>query len=192
LLFAALRLRDDFLTTFGRDYVIWPLAFAVTTSWISLGGLLVSWYFPADMPEWAAVLLAVLGPLWLLTATLVGAIVFAAFRHAKQQIVLERVDADSRHVGVVLEIERGAEVRRGIAPLLPSGRMIVVERIRTHRKHIAVRTEVEIGREDRIRIASFAPTVGIVMVERAYPGMKYVEVLQRKVRYRRPDFRRRD
>ena len=83
LLFAALRFRGDFLTTFGRDYVIWPLAFAVTTSWISLGGLLVAWYFPAEMPERAAVLLAVFGPLWLLTATLVGAIVFAAFRQSE-------------------------------------------------------------------------------------------------------------
>ena len=81
LALGAATLRGDYARTFGKDYVIWPLAFIVTAGWVALGAELVEAYLPGS--AWSPVVLAVFGPLWILTATLVGAIVFAAFRQSE-------------------------------------------------------------------------------------------------------------
>ena len=77
----AATLRGDYARTFSKDYVIWPLAFIVTAGWVALGAELVEAYLPGS--AWSPIVLAVFGPLWILTATLVGAIVFAAFRRSE-------------------------------------------------------------------------------------------------------------
>lgn len=124
LMIAATLLRGRHAKTFDRDYVVWPVTFAVTTGWILLGAYLFSeLYGPqydglrealaqtafgpmwerlpgktdlaAAMPAfrelllqrpqhggWSAVVLTVCGPLWMLMATLIGAIVFSALRKA--------------------------------------------------------------------------------------------------------------
>jgi hypothetical protein len=94
LMAGAARLKGDYAKTFDRDYVIWPVAIGITAAWVALGALLLSWYFPRGNPEWAAVLLAVLGPLWILTATLVGAIAFAAFRQSEGPTILPDDDRE--------------------------------------------------------------------------------------------------
>jgi hypothetical protein len=79
---AAATLRGDQLKTFARDYLVWPAAFLVTASWVGFGAFL----FASNLEpgsDWAPVVLVSAGPLWLLTATLIGAIVFAAFRQSE-------------------------------------------------------------------------------------------------------------
>ena len=68
--------------TFLGDFVIWPLSFVVVAAWVWLGAQLFNRLAPSsDGPvNWAAALLTVAGPLWLLTATLLGAVFFTAFR----------------------------------------------------------------------------------------------------------------
>lgn len=80
---AALSVGGEHARTFDRDWAIWPMAFVVTTIWVALGALLVAWYFPETGSGWGPVLLTVFGPLWLLGATLIGAIVFAVFRQSE-------------------------------------------------------------------------------------------------------------
>jgi hypothetical protein len=70
---------NGYAETFRKDWAIWPISFIVTTSWIAIGASLFEaalW----DKAYWAPVTLAIAGPLWLLTGTLVGAAVFVAFR----------------------------------------------------------------------------------------------------------------
>lgn len=89
-------LDPDHARTFRRDWAIWPVSFVVTTSWIALGAIL----FASVMPSahaWRPVVLAVFGPFWLLTSTLVGAVVFAAFRFPEGPRI--RPDGDREWLG---------------------------------------------------------------------------------------------
>lgn len=79
---AVATLRGDQLGTFRLDYLVWPSAFIVTTVWVALGAFLFAQNVDPSS-DWAPVILVVFGPLWLLTATLIGAIVFAAFRQSE-------------------------------------------------------------------------------------------------------------
>ena len=82
--------------TFASHLLIWLLSFLVAAGWVWLGAQLFSRFAPAGRGfEWAASLLTVLGPLWLLTATLVASIVFTAFASALRLPFGETVQPDS-------------------------------------------------------------------------------------------------
>jgi hypothetical protein len=72
------------IETLRKDLVVWPLSFIAAAAWVYFGAWLFNLLAPVKAdPGWAAALLTTLGPLWLMSATLVGAIVFAAFRLAE-------------------------------------------------------------------------------------------------------------
>ena len=72
-------LRGDRLKTLFSDWFIWPMSFVITAAWLALGAHIFALYI-TDASMRAAGVLAVFGPLWILTATLVGAVFFAGFR----------------------------------------------------------------------------------------------------------------
>ncbi len=79
--------------TFFKDIVIWPVGFLVASLWVMLGaylfdGMTAGGTDASHLSHW----LTVAGPLWLLTGTLAGAVVFAAFRWAEGPKV--KPDAD--------------------------------------------------------------------------------------------------
>lgn len=76
--------------TFRKDGAIWPISFLVVTLWIALGANLFAGAL-SDSRAWAAVTLAIAGPIWLLTGTLLGAVVFVAFRTSEGP----RIEPDS-------------------------------------------------------------------------------------------------
>jgi hypothetical protein len=89
-------LADEYLETFRMDWAIWPIAFAVTTSSILLGAMLLDRFLGPGW-SWSPIVLAVVGPLLLLAATLVAAIAFAAFRKSEGPRV--RPDGDREWLG---------------------------------------------------------------------------------------------
>jgi len=67
--------------TLVSDLVVWPVSFLVSTAWIALGSVMFSSLVSAKLDrDWGPVILTIAAPLWMLCATLMGAIVFVAFR----------------------------------------------------------------------------------------------------------------
>ncbi|HEV2816406.1 MAG TPA: patatin-like phospholipase family protein [Allosphingosinicella sp.] len=98
LLAGGLTLRGDRARTLRADYWVWPMTFLVTAGWVAFGATLFDRLFPRTS-EWSPVLLTVFGPLWFLTATHIGSIVFAAFRESEGPSV--RPDDDREWVARV-------------------------------------------------------------------------------------------
>ena len=90
---AALTLERGYRRTMLTDLLIWPISFFVAAAWVLLGTYLFDSMSEMDIAAAGlSAWLTVLGPLWLLTGTLAGAVVFAAFRWADGPTV--KPDAD--------------------------------------------------------------------------------------------------
>lgn len=95
LVWAGTTLRGDKLWTFLLDWAIWPISFAVVAGLIALGSVVFSLTVAGPLtPSWGPILLTVLGPIWMLLATLLGAIVFVAFRKANGPAILPEDDRE--------------------------------------------------------------------------------------------------
>jgi hypothetical protein len=81
LILGSLFLRGKHRSTFVHDWAVWPCSIGVVAGWVALGASLFNRAgYGTDPQGLSGLLLTVLGPLWLMSGTLLGAAVFAAFR----------------------------------------------------------------------------------------------------------------
>ena len=81
LFLGGMTLKDERSHTFSLNVPVWLGSFLLVSIWIALGAWLFGMVIAERLAEdWEPILLTVLGPLWLLTGTLLGAIVFVGFR----------------------------------------------------------------------------------------------------------------
>jgi len=84
LLAGALFLGGRYRAALIRDFMVWPSAILVTAIWVALGTALLNRLgYGTDPRGPSGIYLTALAPLWLMSASLLGAAVFAAFRKAK-------------------------------------------------------------------------------------------------------------
>lgn len=89
----AVLLKGKHRATFARDYLVWPCSIIVVSLWVALGASLFNRFgYGGDPQGLSGLFLTALGPLWLMSATLLGAAVFAAFRTSEGPTV--RPDSD--------------------------------------------------------------------------------------------------
>jgi hypothetical protein len=90
----------------------------------------------------------------------------------------QRVDARSRHVGIVLQILLDIELRRGVTSLLPAELIEVLQRIEAGGPHVGVGRKVAVGAELGIRVAPFLETDAVVVRVGVSPGVPDILVVR--------------
>lgn len=95
LFLGALTLKSGRSHTFSTDVPVWLVSLFLVSIWIAFGaflfGRLVSQRLAQD---WEPIVLTVLGPLWMLTGTLLGAIFFVGFRGSRGPTVVPEDDRE--------------------------------------------------------------------------------------------------
>lgn len=91
----AMTLRGDRSHTFAGNIPVWLVSFLLVGLWIAFGSWLFSMLVTERLAEtWEPIVLTVLGPLWMLTGTLLGAIFFVGFRSASGPSVVPDEDRE--------------------------------------------------------------------------------------------------
>jgi hypothetical protein len=100
LVVGAALIKPEHRATLIKDIVVWPMSFLIASGWVLLGvSLFDNLTAAAGAGSLAPAFLTVIGPLWLLAATMMAAIFFVAFRWAEGPMV--KPDADREWIARV-------------------------------------------------------------------------------------------
>jgi hypothetical protein len=95
LIAAALTLRDAQAETLACNWTVWLATFVFVTLWIALGAFLFSTLVYEELDTaWGPIVLTAAAPVWMLTGTLLGAIMFVGFRSMRGPSVLPDEDRE--------------------------------------------------------------------------------------------------
>jgi Patatin-like phospholipase len=98
VLLGGLTLKGKHRVTFFGDWAVWPSSVLVVSLWVALGASLFNSFGNGSDPQGpSGLVLTVFGPIWLMSGTLLGAAVFAAFRKSEGPTV--KPDGDREWLG---------------------------------------------------------------------------------------------